>query len=83
MGDTFCNDLLRYPLAREGVYAPGGPACLAHAMQKITFIQLCCGPNGPGANNFIEIWKKQSGAIVFIFNLYKVSLQKLFPTINN
>ena len=28
----------RYPLAREGVYAPGGPAFLAHALQKISTI---------------------------------------------
>ena len=80
--DTYFKDLLRYPLAREGVYAPGGPACLAHAMQKITFIQLCCGPNGPGANIFIEIWIKKSGAMVFIFNLDKVLLKKLFPAMN-
>ena len=25
----------RYPLAREGVFAPGGRDCLAHAMQKV------------------------------------------------
>ena len=37
-GDTFCKDLLRYPLAREGVYAPGGPAFLAHAMQRVSNI---------------------------------------------
>ena len=40
----------RYLLAREGVYAPGRPALLAHAMQKFTFIQLYCRPNGPRAN---------------------------------
>ena len=28
----------RYPLAREGVYAPGGPVFLAHAMQKVSYI---------------------------------------------
>ena len=28
-------DLLRYPLAREGVYAPGGPALIAHTKQKV------------------------------------------------
>ena len=22
----------------EGVYAPGGPVCLAHAMQKVSYI---------------------------------------------
>ena len=31
-------DLLRYPLAREGVYAPGGPAFLAHTKQKVSII---------------------------------------------
>ena len=25
------KDLVRYPLAREGVYSPGGRVCLAHA----------------------------------------------------
>ena len=25
----------RYPLAREGVFAPGGRDCLAHTMQKV------------------------------------------------
>ena len=34
-GDTFFKDLVRYPLAREGVYAPGGPAFLAHTKQKV------------------------------------------------
>ena len=32
------KDLLWYLLAREGVYAPGRPALLAHAMQKISYI---------------------------------------------
>ena len=31
---TFFKDLLRYPLAREGVTAPGGRVCLAHVMQR-------------------------------------------------
>ena len=31
---------------------------------------------------FYGIWIKQSGAMVFIFNLDKVSLKKLFPTMN-
>ena len=61
---------------------PSGPACLAHAMQKINFIQLYCGPKGPRANIFIEIWIKQSGAMVLIFNLDKVWLKKLCPTMN-
>ena len=37
-GDTFFKDLLRYLLARKGVYAPGGPAFLAHTKQKVTNI---------------------------------------------
>ena len=37
-GDTFLKDLLRYPLAREGVYAPAGPVCIARAMQKFNYI---------------------------------------------
>ena len=28
----------RYPLAKEGVYAPGGGACLAHFRQKFNYI---------------------------------------------
>ena len=28
----------RYPLGREGVYAPGGPAFLPHFMQKVSYI---------------------------------------------
>ena len=31
---------------------------------------------------FYGIWIKQSGAMVFILNLDKVSLKKLFPTMN-
>ena len=29
---------LRYPLGREGVFAPGGLVCLAHARQKVSYI---------------------------------------------
>ena len=36
--DTFFKDLLRYLLAREGVYAPGWPAFLAHTKQKVSNI---------------------------------------------
>ena len=32
------KDVVRYPLAREGVYAPGGPAFLAHTKQKVSYI---------------------------------------------
>ena len=35
----FFKDLLRYPLAREGVYAPGGPAFLAHTKEKVNNIE--------------------------------------------
>ena len=38
IGRYFFEDLLRYPLAREGVYAPGGPDFLAHAMQRVNYI---------------------------------------------
>ena len=37
-GDTFFKDLLRYPLAREGVYAPVRPTLLAHSMQRVGYI---------------------------------------------
>ena len=45
-------------------------------------IHLYCGPNGPTASIFYGIWIIQSGPMVFIFNLDKVSLKKLFPTMN-
>ena len=64
-----------YPLAMEGV-----PACLPSSCHAK--IKLYCGPYGPKASIFHGIWIKQSGAIVFIFNLDKVSLKKLFPTMN-
>ena len=35
---TFLKDHLRYPLGREGVYAPGRHALLAHAMQRVGYI---------------------------------------------
>ena len=38
--------------------------------------------NGPTAGLFFEIWTTQSGAMVFILNLDKVLLKKLFPTMN-
>ena len=34
------KDLLRHPLDREGVYAPGGPAFLAHTKQKVNIVGL-------------------------------------------
>ena len=40
------------------------------------------GLNGPTASIFYGIWIKQSVGMIFIFNLDKVSLKKLFPTIN-
>ena len=73
---------MRVFMGREGVTATGGPASLAHARQILSYIQLYCGPNGPRANIFNDLWIKQSGAIVFIFNLDKVLLKKLFPTMN-
>ena len=30
------SDFRRYPLAREGVFAPGGRDCLAHTRQKVS-----------------------------------------------
>ena len=32
------TDLLRYPLGRDGVYAPGGHDCLANSRQKFSNI---------------------------------------------
>ena len=37
-GDTFFKDLLRYPLAREGVPSPGGCVGLAHATGRFSNI---------------------------------------------
>ena len=56
------------------------PCCLPSSFHAK--IQLYCGPNGPTASIFYGIWIKQSGAIVFIFNLDKVLLKKLFSTMN-
>ena len=44
--------------------------------------QLYCEPNGSTASIFYGIWITQSGTMVFILNLDKVSLKKLFPTMN-
>ena len=38
-----------------------------------------CGPNGPAASIFYGILITPNGAMVYIFNLDKVSLKKLFP----
>ena len=51
-------------------------------LQLPGYVQLCCGPYGPTASIFYGIWIKQIGAMVFIFNLDKVLLKKLFPTMN-
>ena len=73
--DTY---LLRHPLGREGVYARW--ACLPSSFHKKS--KLYCGPNGPTASIFYGIWIKQSVGMVFIFNLDKLLLKKLFPTMN-
>ena len=58
-----------------GVYAPDRPAC--HAKSK-----LYSGPNGPTASIFNGIEIIESVAMVCILNLDKISLKKLFPTMN-
>ena len=55
-------------------------ACLPSSLHSK--IQQYCGPNGPTASIFYGIWIKQSGAMIFIFNLDKVLLKKLFSTMN-
>ena len=45
-------------------------------------IQKYCGPNGPTASIFYGIWIRQSSAMAFIWDLDKISLKKLFPTMN-
>ena len=52
---------------------------------KITFkakSTIYCGPDGPTASIFYGIQIIKSGAMVCIFNLDKVLLKKLFPTMN-
>ena len=44
--------------------------------------KLYCRPNGPTASILYRIWITKSGAMVFILNLDKVSLKKLFPMMN-
>ena len=29
------NVVVRYPLGREGVYAPSGPVCILHALDRV------------------------------------------------
>ena len=38
------EESFRYPLAREGVFAPGGSDCLAHARQKSSYIVSLTAP---------------------------------------
>ena len=45
-------------------------------------VELYSGPSGPAASIFYEIRITKSGAMVLILNLDKVSLNKLFPTMN-
>ena len=45
-------------------------------------LQQYCRPNGCTASIFYGIWIKQSGAMVCIANLDKVSPKKLFSTMN-
>ena len=44
--------------------------------------KLYCGPKSPTASIFYGIWIIQSDAMVFKLNLDKISLKKLFPTMN-
>ena len=68
-------------LEREGVYCLRPRwACLPSSYQAKS--QLYCGPNGPTPSIFDGIIITQSGAMVFILNLDKVLLKKLFPTMN-
>ena len=55
-------------------------ACLPSSYQAKS--KLYCGPNGPTPSIFYGIWIKQNVGMVFIFNLDKLSLKKLFPTMN-
>ena len=55
---------------------------LVTLQNQILYSKLYCGPNGPTASIFDGIRIKQSGAMVFICNLDKVLLKKLFPTMN-
>ena len=55
-------------------------ACLPSSCQAKS--QQYCRPEGPTASIFYGIWIKQSVALVFVVNLDKVLLKKLFPTMN-
>ena len=39
VGYHFFKDLVRYPHVREGVFAAGGPVCIARARQKVSYIE--------------------------------------------
>ena len=55
------------------------------ACQKCLYISFFLRvhvPNGPTAIIFYGLWIKQSSAMTFIFNLDKLLLKKLFPTMN-
>ena len=58
------------------------PSCACLPSSYKAKIERYCGPNGPTASIFYGIWITKSGAMVFILNLDKVSLKKLFPTMN-
>ena len=76
-GEKFRLALMRV-ISRQVVEFTGKRCLYANS----SFCILYCGPNGPTASIFYRILITQSVAMVFILNLDKVSLKKLFPTIN-
>ena len=55
------------------------PPFLPHARQRVSYIE---GLTAVRLAFFMGFEFKKSGAMVFILNLDKVSLKKLFPTMN-
>ena len=69
--------ICKYWLGRVSTPRQDSLPSSCHAKSK-----LYCGPKGPTASIFWGIWIKQIGAMVLIFDLDKVSLKKLVPTMN-
>ena len=62
--------------------ASGGQGLKIKINEKSKCVLKCVMDFYTDGGIFYGIWIAQSGAMVFIFNLDKVSLKKLFPTMN-
>ena len=54
-GGTIFKTLVRYLLAREGVYATGGPTCLTHQSEIELLIRILCITTLHGINKSVRI----------------------------